>query len=38
MNRFYFSIPLLLSLCHSALALDVGAVSSFMPSNSATPK
>ncbi len=36
MNRFYFSIPLLLSLCHSAFALDVGAVSSFMPSNSAT--
>ncbi|MFT2797292.1 MULTISPECIES: EcpB family pilus assembly chaperone [Serratia] len=36
MNRFYFSIPLLLSLCHSALALDVGAISSFMPSNSAT--
>ncbi|KFK96837.1 MULTISPECIES: hypothetical protein [unclassified Serratia (in: enterobacteria)] len=35
MSRFYFSIPLLLSLCHSALALDVGAISSFMHSDSA---
>ncbi|AHG20865.1 hypothetical protein Z042_15590 [Chania multitudinisentens RB-25] len=35
MNRLYFSIPLLLSLCHSAWALDVGAISSFMHSDSA---
>ncbi|WP_337262251.1 MULTISPECIES: hypothetical protein [unclassified Serratia (in: enterobacteria)] len=35
MNRFYFSIPLLISLCHSAWALDVGAISAFMHSDSA---
>lgn len=36
MNRFYFSIPLLLSLCQSVQALDVGAISSFMHSDTAT--
>lgn len=36
MSRLYFSIPLLLSICQSAQALDVGAISSFMQSDTAS--
>lgn len=36
MNRLSLFIPLLLSFCHSAWALDVGAITSFMHSDMAT--